>query len=339
MAKGNNNLITAEQAKAAGAALGECCNQLATIQEVEQAQGAVIGSMYRLQAMAQIAEVLNQPAVEAMIVFADRAGAIEVANNVSAAQVLDVAKQAVMRGYLLADAAGPQFAIISGKGGASFLVKEAGHRYKLKQQGATQVKATAAALRMEDRKNDPGKKDMVLIGEASCLIDGELIKVQRTEEMPMRLPCHPSDGPDGVEAKARRRLIRDLWLTISGEEATGEMMEPDHSDNFDHRPVTVLEQAVDESRRPSAGPAPMALFETVLNDLRPIAAKKMSKEEAQRVGAIVDGLKDAKTVAEVDKHCPEIDTMLDGFSDTVRAMVDDLIKYRKEALGEPAENS
>jgi hypothetical protein len=31
--------------------------------------------------------------------------------------------------------------------------------------------------------------------------------------------------------------------------------------------------------------------------------------------------------------------MLDGFSDTVRAMVDDLIKYRKEALGEPAENS
>ena len=83
----------------------------------------------------------------------------------------------------------------------------------------------------------------------------------------------------------------------------------------------------------------MALFETVLNDLRPIASKKMSKEEAQRIGAIVDGLKDAKTVAEVDKHCPEIDTMLDGFSDTVRAMVDDLIKYRKEALGEPPENS
>jgi len=77
----------------------------------------------------------------------------------------------------------------------------------------------------------------------------------------------------------------------------------------------------------------MALFEAVLNDLRPIAAKKMSKEEAQRIGAIVDGLKDAKTVAEVDKHCPEIDSMLDGFSDAVRAMVDELIQYRRQILG------
>jgi hypothetical protein len=332
MPKGNNNLITAEQAKAAGAALGECCNQLATIQEVEQAQGAVVGSMYRLQAMAEIAKVLNTPAVEAMIMFAADAGAIEVAGNVRGDQVLSVSKQAVTRGYLLADAAGPQFAIISGKGGAAFLVKEAGHRHKLRQAGATQIKATAAALRMEPRANAVGKFDMVLTGVASCVLKGETITVERSVQMPMRLPCYESDGPDGVEAKARRRLIRDLWLTISGEEATGEMMEPDHSDSFDHRPVTVLEQAVDESRRPSAGPSPMALFETVLNDLRPIAAKKMSKEEAQRVGAIVDGLKDAKTVAEVEQHCPEIDTMLEGFSDTVRAMVDDLIRYRKEAL-------
>ena len=126
MAKANKDLITAEQAKAAGAALGECCDQLATIQEVEQTRGAVFASMYRLQAMAQIAEVLNQPAVEAMIVFADRAGAIEVANNVSAAQMLEVAKQAVMRGYLLADAAGPQFAIISGKAGPAFLSRRPG---------------------------------------------------------------------------------------------------------------------------------------------------------------------------------------------------------------------
>jgi len=94
----------------------------------------------------------------------------------------------------------------------------------------------------------------------------------------------------------------------------------------------VLEQAVDESRRPSAGPAPMALFEATLNDLRSIAAKKMSKEETQRIGTMVEGLRGTKTAAEVDKLCLVIDTMLDGFSDTVRAMVDDLIKYRKEAL-------
>ena len=148
MAKGNG-LITADQAKAAGTALGECCTQLAAVSDIEAAQGAVVGSMYRLQAMARIAEVLNTPAVEAMIMFAADAGAIEVAGNVRGDQVLSVSKQAVTRGYLLADAAGPQFAIISGKGGAAFLVKEAGHRHKLRQAGATQIKATAAALRME----------------------------------------------------------------------------------------------------------------------------------------------------------------------------------------------
>jgi|DEB0MinimDraft_4_1074332.scaffolds.fasta_scaffold32705_3 hypothetical protein len=329
MAKGNNGLITADQAKAAGTALGECCTQLAAVSDIEAAQGAVVGSMYRLQAMAEIAKVLNTPAVEAMIMFAADAGAIEVAGNVRGDQVLSVSKQAVTRGYLLADAAGPQFAIISGKGGASFLVKEAGHRHRLRERGATQIKASAAALRVEPRANAVGKHDMLLIGEASCVLDGELFTVRRDERMPIRLSCYESDGPDGHEAKARRRLIRDLWLTISGEEPAGEMMEPEQSDSFD-RPVTMIEEPQGPS---AAGPSPMALFEAVLNDLRPIAAKKMSKEEAQRIGAIVDGLKDAKTVAEVDKHCPEIDSMLDGFSDAVRAMVDELIQYRRQILG------
>jgi len=239
---GKNQLITADQAKAAGAALGQCCTELAAVSEIEAAQGAVVGSMYRLQAMAQIAKVLNTPEVEAMIMFAADAGAIEVADKVRGDQILSVSKQAVTRGYLLADAAGPQFAIISGKRGATFLVKEAGHRHKLRQAGATQIKATAAALRMEPRANAVGKFDMVLTGVASCVLRGETITVERSVQMPMRLPCYESDGPDGVEAKARRRLIRDLWLTISGEEPTGEMMEPEESDSFSERPITMLDE-------------------------------------------------------------------------------------------------
>jgi hypothetical protein len=35
--------------------------------------------------------------------------------------------------------------------------------------------------------------------------------------MPYALPYHESDGPDGHEAKARRRLLRDLWVAVSGE--------------------------------------------------------------------------------------------------------------------------
>jgi hypothetical protein len=36
---GKNQLITADQAKAAGAALGQCCTELAAVSEIEAASG------------------------------------------------------------------------------------------------------------------------------------------------------------------------------------------------------------------------------------------------------------------------------------------------------------
>ena len=327
MAKGNNGLITEHQAKTAGAALGECCTQLAAVSDIEAAQGAVVGSMYRLQAMAEIAKVLNTPAVEAMIMFAAEAGAIEVAGNVRGDQVLSVSKQAVTRGYLLADAAGPQFAIISGKGGAAFLVKEAGHRHKLRQAGATQIKATAAALRMEPRVNAVGKFDMVLAGVASCVLRGETITVERSEQMPMRLPCYESDGPDGVEAKARRRLIRDLWLTISGEEPTGEMMEPEESDSFSERPITMLDE-------PAQKIPPAQWYETVKNDVRDIYNEIKDKSERQAVVDLVQGLEKLETMQDLDDHEAELLAAADPFSEVLRQLLSEMIQYRRQMLGE-----
>lgn len=324
MAKNNNQLITADQAKAAGAALGQCCTELAAVSEIEAAQGAVVGSMYRLQAMAEIAKVLNTPEVEAMILFAADAGAIEVAGNVRGDQILSVSKQAVTRGYLLADAAGPQFAIISGKGGATFLVKEAGHRHKLRQAGATQIKATAAAVRMEPRANAVGKFDMILTGVASCLLKGETITVERTEQMPMRLPCYESDGPDGVEAKARRRLIRDLWLTISGEEPAGEMMEPEESDSFD-RPMTMI----DEPQGPSAA----GLYEAVKNEVRDIANGMKDKSEKQAVVDLVQGLEKLSTAQDIADHEAELLAAAEPFSNRLRQLLVELIQYRRQILG------
>ena len=328
MAKRNDNgLITADQAKAAGTALGECCTQLAAVSDIEAAQGAVVGSMYRLEAMARIAEVLNTPAVEAMIMFAADAGAIEVAGNVRGDQVLSVSKQAVTRGYLLADAAGPQFAIISGKGGATFLVKEAGHRHKLRQAGATQIKATAAALRMEPRANAVGKFDMVLAGVASCVLRGETITVERSEQMPMRLPCYESDGPDGVEAKARRRLIRDLWLTISGEEPTGEMLEPEESDSFSERPITMLDE-------PAQGPSAAGLYEATKNEVRDIANAMQDKSERQAVVDLVQGLEKFETLQDLADHEAELLAAADPFSEVLRQLLVELIQYRRQILGE-----
>jgi len=325
MAKGNG-LITADQAKAAGTALGECCTKLAAVSDIEAAQGAVVGSMYRLQAMAEIAKVLNTPAVEAMIMFAADAGAIEVAGNVRGDQVLSVSKQAVTRGYLLADAAGPQFAIISGKGGATFLVKEAGHRHKLRQAGATQIKATAAALRMEPRANAVGKFDMVLAGVASCVLRGETITVERSEQMPMRLPCYESDGPDGVEAKARRRLIRDLWLTISGEEPTGEMMEPEESDSFSERPITMLDE-------PSQGPSAAGLYEATKNEVRDIANAMKDKSERQAVVDFVKGLEELELRRDLDVYERDWFEAAQPFSKHLCELLLELIGHRRQMLG------
>jgi len=326
MAKGKNGLITADQAKAAGTALGECCTQLAAVSEVEAAQGAVVGSMYRLQAMARIAEVLNTPAVEAMIMFAAEAGAIELAPNVRGDQVLSVSKQAVTRGYLLADAAGPQFAIISGKRGATFLVKEAGHRHKLRQAGATQIKATAAALRMEPRANAVGKFDMVLAGVASCVLRGETITVERSEQMPMRLPCYESDGPDGVEAKARRRLIRDLWLTISGEEPTGEMMESEESDSFNERPITMLDE-------PAQKISPAKWYEAVKDDVRELYDEIKDKSERQAVVDLVQGLEKFDTLQDLVDHEAELLAAAEPFSEVLQQLLVELIQYRRQILG------
>ena len=325
----DNQLITAVLAKEAGGALGQCCTELAAVSEIEAAQGAVVGSMYRLQAMAKIAKVLNTPAVEAMIMFAAEAGAIETAQNVTHHDVLSVSKMAVCRGYLLADAAGPQFAVIKGKGGASFLVKEAGHRHKLRERGATQIKASAAALRVEPRANTVGKHDMLLIGEASCVLDGETFKVERDERMPIRLPCYETDGPDGHEAKARRRLIRDLWLTISGEEPTGEMLEQEES-LVDVRPVTMIE---DNTPEPPNEANPQMLFDADLDSLRKIAAKMSDKSERDALADIVKAITaaDLETLQASENDWRAAAT---NHSKSVQMLVYKLIIYKRRLLTE-----
>jgi hypothetical protein len=328
MSKGNQ-LITADQAQTAGTLLAGCCQRLATVTEIEEVQGAVVGSMQRLAAMAEIAAVLNRPEVEAMIMFAAEAGAIETAQNVTHHDVLSVSKMAVCRGYLLADAAGPQFAVIKGKGGASFLVKEAGHRHKLRERGATQIKASAAALRVEPRANTVGKHDMLLIGEASCVLDGETFKVERDERMPIRLPCYETDGPDGHEAKARRRLIRDLWLTISGEEPTGEMLEQEES-LVDVRPVTMIE---DNTPEPPNEANPQVLFDADLDSLRKIAAKMVDKSERDALADIVKAITaaDLETLQASEGDWTAAATM---HSKSVQRLITNLIAYKRRLLTE-----
>jgi hypothetical protein len=154
----------------------------------------------------------------------------------------------MQKGYLLSDEAGPHFTVILGKGGVSVLIKEAGHRHKLRRAGCKQIDVVSAAKHMRPRPNAGGKFDMIVEGRASCVLNGEVITVERNADLPIILPCWETDGPDGHEAKARRRLLRDLWAKVSGDFEPIELDEVDSESQVEQIivPAKVIERTAVE---------------------------------------------------------------------------------------------
>ena len=260
-----NAVITVEAARSAGQAIKQVAQSLQGLSEREAVEGALAVSFERLALIGQMSAVLNQPQVEAMILQAGREfGAYEIAEmrdrSMPDAVVIAAAKSALLKGYLLADAAGPHFTVIAGKGNqATAMIKEAGHRYRLAQAGCTDIRVTACSLGMRQRPNAAGKYDMLVAGSASCTHKGKTVTVERPREMPYALPCYESDGPDGHEAKSRRRLLRDLWAAVSGEFAI------DSEDEIETvQPAVIDSTAV---RLPDNEIAPQALYEGTRGEL------------------------------------------------------------------------
>ncbi len=220
---GKTEVITVEQARKAGGALKQVATSLQGLSEREAVEGALVVSLERVALLQQMDAVLSQPAVEAMILQAGRQlGTYEIAESrerpLPEGILLQAVRSALCKGYLLADAAGPHFTIIAGKGAsATAMIKEAGHRYRLSQSGCTDIRVTVSTLGIRQRPNAAGKHDMLVWGRATCTHAGKAVVVERPQDMPYALPCYESDGPDGHEAKARRRLLRDLWAAVSGE--------------------------------------------------------------------------------------------------------------------------
>jgi hypothetical protein len=234
-------LITEEQAVTFGLTLKDSLDSLAKTSEIEKLHGDTVASLHRIAALQKFRQNLSSDVAKALILSG--AGVdYEVAESdkfkIPDAIKLQGAVSAMCKGYLLSDDAGPHFTVILGKGGLSLLIKEAGHRHKLRRRGCRNVDVKAAAMSMRPRPNAPGKFDMILNGEASCVVDGEVITVSRTGDFPIILPCYDTDGPDGHEAKARRRLLRDLWAKVSGEFEPIELSEVDDDEG---RSVVVVE--------------------------------------------------------------------------------------------------
>jgi hypothetical protein len=106
---------------------------------------------------------------------------------------------------------------------------------------------------------------MLVAGTASCTHKGKTVTVERPRDLPYALPCYESDGPDGHEAKARRRLLRDLWAAVSGEFAL------DSEDEIETVAPVVLDSTA--TRLPEQQISPQALYDGTRSELVAYMAK------------------------------------------------------------------
>lgn len=324
MGKNEMVQVTAEQAHEAGLLIQDGCKHLASIQHIEETQGAAIASMMRLHAVDQLHRAMSTPQAEALIFVAAKHNCVEVAGNPTDAQLLHCCRQAVQRGYLLSDANGPQFTVFASGGKASVMVKEVGYRHRLKERGARKVRAAASMI---EGKNPA---EILMIGFAECQHDGETVRVDRTAEMPIRLTSKGGHDADRFEAQARRRLVRDLWSVISGEEC-------DSDEAIDEAEAVIAQPAVQsmltEAPEPATDPREVAekSFEQTLNALRRVA-KKFTAEENEDIAAIVGALKAANQVQDIDAE--DLTTLASRFGADVRRQLNSLIADRVAMLAD-----
>jgi hypothetical protein len=309
-------ILTEEQAIAFGQALQTPLVAIGRTAELSRLHGDTVASLYRVAALKEFRKVVNAEEIKALIIAAAgdgyevaESGSFKIPDEIK----LEGAVRAMQKGYLLSDEAGPHFTVILGKGGVSVLIKEAGHRHKLRRAGCKQIDVISAAKHMRPRPNASGKFDMIVEGRASCVLNGEVITVERLGDLPIILPCYDTDGPDGHEAKARRRLLRDLWAKVSGD------FEPIELDEIDSD--TQVEQIYAPPKAIERKPA------VEIEDMRAIDAKvwEQTKTGLQR------RVKDEQQLGSIMAYWDEISNATN--KDQLRLLYNDIDKTQVKALG------
>jgi len=167
------------------------------------------------------------------------------------------------------------------------MVKETGHRYKLAGTGCINIQAPCVSRGVRKKPNNPDKWEMVFDGEAFCFLDGRKILVERKGDLPIIIPCYETDGSDGPEAKARRRLLAALWSVVSGEP---EEQDPDDDDSpsVTVAPVTTLEM-------------PETVMITNQTSVENVWAKERQLLKSDSARTAWDAVAESKSAADVSK--------------------------------------
>ena len=321
-------ILTEEQAIAFGQALQTPLVAIARTAELSRLHGDTVASLYRVAALKEFRKVVSAEEIKALIVAAAGDG-YEVAESdkfkIPDEVKLEGAIRAMQKGYLLSDEAGPHFTVILGKGGVSVLVKEAGHRHKLRRAGCKQIDVVSAAKHMRPRPNASGKFDMVVEGRASCVLGGEVITVERNADLPIILPCWETDGPDGHEAKARRRLLRDLWAKVSGD------FEPIELDEIDSE--LQVEQVVAPAKaieKQPVEPSETEKHEPSLTRIRKILSD--NPDQLTFVESVWNEIAAAKTQEKLEEAGKELAAMKASVSQQVLSLVRPYYQARQVEL-------
>jgi hypothetical protein len=268
-----NQVITVDAARAAGQAIKHVSQGLQGLAEREAMEGAMAVTFERVALLQEVSRILDQPEVEGMILFAAKAGEFEYVETLNDAQILTGAKRAICKGYLLSAKEGAHFSLFKSGGKCTVMPKEAGYRYQLAQAGCTDIRVTAVTCGTRQSPNAPGKQELLVYGEASCVVSGKPVVVKRPKDMPYGLPCHEAGGPDSYEAKGRRRLLKDLWAAVSGEFAA------DLDDVVESPQPVVIDSTA--TRLPEQQISPQALYEGTRSELVAYAAG--IKDEGMRI--------------------------------------------------------
>ena len=332
MSKNQNEVkvLTETEAKALAVRIRSGVERVRAV-SVATAEDAMTASFERAMVLREFYSIVNRHEVQAFILAIGRdLKEFEIADSkdyyMPDGLVIQGAIEALKRGLLLSHEAGPMFTLISGKGGAvSVLIKENGLRYKLKQIGASDVRASALSLGLRPRPNNASRSDMVLIGAASCTVNGQQYKVERTKEAPLLLPAYESDTPDKTEAQARRRLLRDLWVLVSGE--------CDGEDEDTPERVQQVETIV--ARIPEQQISPQALYEGTRSEL--VVYATGIEDEGMRIAfqSILDCIEQAEDVAALRARWqPEIVPVLQQLqvAAKIRKLVEKLCQQRAAVL-------
>jgi hypothetical protein len=215
-----------------------------------------------------------------------------------------------------------QYSVYGGgdKRPAKLYIKEMGYRELLRQFGATNIDIKAGYPIL--RKEGNGPEVWECEGTASCDYGGTKYPVELTGKWAVRLPAKRSrdsgditDNIDGIRAKVKRRLVKDLYEKISGEISDEENDEepaepaqapPPKIERVTERPNNADRNFAEEADQlaPRLSPKNREILETFFNTLR----------DCQTLDELRDEFTNFKAVAKTDKADARLYSLLTDYA-------------------------